>query len=378
MTRGRAPNLALPLTKALAQQRDYRARKAANIARLEQENEQLRKENSQLTKELDDVRNGRGHGVDGQPRSSISTTSSAPSSEVNARMLAEYQHLRANYDALEAEVRRKEHVLQSLRDKEREAFVRLEGLLKQSFDVVGSGLGAQDGIVGAVPRGPASIKEEPLQRILDPSLVPRSGSYGLSNQNAMQRPSSLPNGHSAGPQDRRFLTDAPYAQRVQSSETTVHGETSLSPDTGSWRSRKRLRSSSVTLDPTNHPQQPLAHQPSPNGIPLPPRDLAYGQPISYPGPYMSAGPGDLGEYPNSIRRTSFTHLRPIATRHPDPNLHRYPLENGSSPTHSLPAFNSPRLEVASGRRFTQPSLSTTTPPPSGHFRVSSEKSACLA
>jgi hypothetical protein len=319
------------------------------------------------------VRNGRGHGVDGQPRSSVSTTSSAPSSEVNARMLAEYQHLRANYDALEAEVRRKEHVLQALRDKEREAFVRLEGLLKQSFDVVGSGLGAQEGMVGALHRGPASIKEEPLQRISDPPLVSRSGSYGLGNQSALQRPSSLPNGHSAAPQDRRFLMDAPYTHRMQSSETTVHGETSLSPDSGSWRSRKRLRSSSITLDPPNHPQQPLAHQPSFNDIPLASRDLAYGQPISHPGPYRSAGPGDLGEYPNPIRRTSYTHLRPIATRHPDPNLHRYPLENGPSPTHSLPAFNSPRLEVPSGRRFTQPSLSTMTPPSSSRLRVSSRK-----
>ncbi len=60
MARGRAPNLSLPPTRALTQQRDYRARKAARIAHLEDTNKELSDEIESLKRELMDVREGRG------------------------------------------------------------------------------------------------------------------------------------------------------------------------------------------------------------------------------------------------------------------------------------------------------------------------------
>lgn len=55
MTRGRAPNLALPLTRALTQQRDYRARKAAKLQELEEENDGLRHEIDVLRETIRDL-----------------------------------------------------------------------------------------------------------------------------------------------------------------------------------------------------------------------------------------------------------------------------------------------------------------------------------
>lgn len=373
MTRGRAPNLALPLTKALAQQRDYRARKAANIARLEKENDQLRDENSQLVKELEGLRNGQERGAGGQDQLPPSTSSAPPSSEANARMAAEYQHLRASYEALEAEVRRKEHVLQVLRDKEQEAFARLEGLLKQSYDVVGSGVVAQQPVVGGMHQRPLPIKEEPLQSLSDAALAVQSAPYGFSHQGAAQRSSSFVNGYPAGSRDPGPQIDPSNAQRVQSSEISVRGEQSVSPDSESWRSRKRLRSSSVTLNPVGHPQpQYMVHPPLSRDTLLDSRNMANGQPLPYSGPYTSAGSG--GPHAQTMRRPSYTHLRPIAARHPDIAYQQYWLENGSSPRHSLPDANSPLQGDPAGRRFTQPSLSAMAPSTTSHLRVSFGKS----
>lgn len=52
MTRGRSRDLSLPLTRALAQQREYRARKAAKLHDLEAVNEELRQENEGLKEDL--------------------------------------------------------------------------------------------------------------------------------------------------------------------------------------------------------------------------------------------------------------------------------------------------------------------------------------
>ncbi len=60
MARGRAPNLALPPTRALTQQRDYRARKAARISYLEETNAELNKQVEDLKAELAELREGKG------------------------------------------------------------------------------------------------------------------------------------------------------------------------------------------------------------------------------------------------------------------------------------------------------------------------------
>lgn len=60
MARGRAPNLSLPPTRALTQQRDYRARKAARIAYLEESNAELTKQVEELKAEMADLRDGKG------------------------------------------------------------------------------------------------------------------------------------------------------------------------------------------------------------------------------------------------------------------------------------------------------------------------------
>jgi hypothetical protein len=58
MARGRAPNLSLPPTRALTQQRDYRARKAARIAYLERTNKELGEDVENLRRELVKVKEG--------------------------------------------------------------------------------------------------------------------------------------------------------------------------------------------------------------------------------------------------------------------------------------------------------------------------------
>jgi len=64
MARGRAPNLSLPPTRALTQQRDYRARKAARIAYLEKTNKELGDEVENLRRELVEVKQGKGRDGD--------------------------------------------------------------------------------------------------------------------------------------------------------------------------------------------------------------------------------------------------------------------------------------------------------------------------
>lgn len=226
MTRGRAPNLALPLTKALAQQRDYRARKAANIARLEGENEVLRNENTQLRQDIAAYRDGRPV-PDRQHDNTIlakDDASETPVADVrHSPSSAGYLQLKITYEQLEAEVQRKEQVLLSLRDKEREAFARLEALIQQSLQVVGQGTVAPPD-ANSHNHGiyQTTIKPEPLGHY--PLPPPRDG------RNVHYPPFSVPTPGSAQP--------------LQPGVTPLSNRGSFSPESDSYRARKRVRSSS--------------------------------------------------------------------------------------------------------------------------------------
>lgn len=377
MTRGRAPNLSLPLTKALAQQRDYRARKAANIARLETENEQLRSENSRLIRQIDGLRQGAEHGEEGQRRlpsslpPSTSTSSTPASSEANARMLAEYQHLRANYEALEAEVRRKEHVLQVLKDKEREAFARLESLLKQTYDLVGSDNHAHRLASSGIYPMPATIKEETLPGSSTVPILNRHVPYEFGSSSVDHRPSSFTNGQPSGNRDPRLTSDSPFARPIQSSQNSAPGELSVSPDSDTWRAQKRLRSSSTnTMAHVGRPPQVMEYPP----VSSEPRVVAHGHPLPCPGTYPTEGSGSALD--SQYRRLSYTQLRPISNRYPELTYPRYALENAPSPTHSLSATDTSLRLDQSDRQSTQPSSSLMTPSAPGLSRVSIGKSQC--
>ena len=56
MTRGRRKDLTIPPSRALIQQRDYRARKAQYIADLEDRARRAEEENAKLRKELEALR----------------------------------------------------------------------------------------------------------------------------------------------------------------------------------------------------------------------------------------------------------------------------------------------------------------------------------
>lgn len=58
MTRGRKKDLTIPPTRALVQQRDYRARKAQYVSELEERCARAEEENIQLRKDLAVVRSG--------------------------------------------------------------------------------------------------------------------------------------------------------------------------------------------------------------------------------------------------------------------------------------------------------------------------------
>ena len=58
MTRGRKKDLTIPASRALAQQRDYRARKAKYIAELEERCQRAEQENVKLRNELEVARTG--------------------------------------------------------------------------------------------------------------------------------------------------------------------------------------------------------------------------------------------------------------------------------------------------------------------------------
>jgi len=58
MTRGRKKDLTIPPTRALVQQRDYRARKAHYVADLEERVQRVEAENVQLRKDLEAARAG--------------------------------------------------------------------------------------------------------------------------------------------------------------------------------------------------------------------------------------------------------------------------------------------------------------------------------
>lgn len=60
MTRGRKKNLSIPPTRALVQQRDYRARRAHYVASLEEKCRKLEEDNAQLRQELVEARSTRG------------------------------------------------------------------------------------------------------------------------------------------------------------------------------------------------------------------------------------------------------------------------------------------------------------------------------
>lgn len=56
MTRGRRKDLTIPPSRALLQQRDYRARKAQYVADLEDRVRKAEEENAKLKKEIDGLR----------------------------------------------------------------------------------------------------------------------------------------------------------------------------------------------------------------------------------------------------------------------------------------------------------------------------------
>lgn len=58
MTRGRKKDLTIPPTRALVQQRDYRARKAQYVSELEERCRRAEEENAQLRKDLASARAG--------------------------------------------------------------------------------------------------------------------------------------------------------------------------------------------------------------------------------------------------------------------------------------------------------------------------------
>jgi hypothetical protein len=58
MTRGRKKDLTIPPTRALVQQRDYRARRAQYVNDLEERCRKVEEENAQLRKDLDAARAG--------------------------------------------------------------------------------------------------------------------------------------------------------------------------------------------------------------------------------------------------------------------------------------------------------------------------------
>lgn len=359
MTRGRAPNLALPLTKALAQQRDYRARKAANIARLEKENDTLRNENEQLAKELAILRDvhNRGH------TDTRTATPSSSSADANIQAQADYQHLRTSYHALEAEVRRKEHVLHVLREKEQEAFARLEGLLKQSFEVVDSAPVPKDVLTGQQHGG--TIKEEPLQTVSDTLLAPHPDVYRPHSVDSSARSFSS---REAAPHyqiDPRLPADLHYARTISPSVTRAHNEISASPDHDPYRSRKRIRSSpGPSFGPVAVSYHPTVPQADSTTIPVPSGST-----------YISHLPQSAGQsVVEHASRPSYApqlpfHPRPITIRElAPPRIPPYAMGSASFSTQSI-ASNSPG-PGAPRDAYPQHILPLSTPPATAYFRVS--------
>ncbi|KAJ9098642.1 hypothetical protein QFC21_004290 [Naganishia friedmannii] len=265
MTRGRAPNLALPLTKALAQQRDYRARKAANIARLEGENEVLRDENRRLCQDLAAYREGRPVPDRQQDNPSTKDASETPVAEIqHSPSSAGYLQLKISYEQLEAEVQRKEHVLLSLRDKEKEAFARLEALLQQSLQVVGGGAIAQQDADG---RGYDHAIHGTTMKTELPGYHPILPSNG---RNSLDKQTLVPPIRAASRSIPGYYPPptvaTPCSQTLQSGATSLSNRGSLSPDSESYRARKRVRSSSSfasAVGPYNGaPSRPYSHHPA--------------------------------------------------------------------------------------------------------------------
>lgn len=354
MTRGRAPNLALPLTKALAQQRDYRARKAANIARLEKENDTLRSENEQLAKELAILRDvhHRGHADSRLP------TPSSSSAEATAQTQADYQHLRTSYHALEAEVRRKEHVLHVLREKEREAFARLEGLLKQSMEVVDGARVTKEEWSGSDPRG--TFKAEALQTVSDLHLAPHPDLYRPDSVVSSARSYSSRE-FQAQP---RMPVEPDHVRLISPSVSRAHGELSSSPDIDSYRARKRVRSSPPSNMAYAAPQHAVALQPSQDVGPEPNRSRYISQ-QSY-----TAGQSAIGHASPHVYASHLPlHPRPLAIRQlPPPRLSPFAGGNASFSTHSQ-ISSSPGSAAFKGD-YPHHILPLSTPPATSYFRVS--------
>lgn len=68
MTRGRKKDLTIPPTRALVQQRDYRARRAQYVNDLEERCRRAEEENAQLRRELNDVRAGQSPAISYDPQ----------------------------------------------------------------------------------------------------------------------------------------------------------------------------------------------------------------------------------------------------------------------------------------------------------------------
>lgn len=359
MTRGRAPNLALPLTKALAQQRDYRARKAANIARLEKENDTLRNENDQLAKELAILRDvhHRGHA------DTRTATPSSSSAEANIQAQADYQHLRASYHALEAEVRRKEHVLHVLREKEREAFARLEGLMKQSMQVMDSATVPKEMLTGQ--HHGRTVKDELLQTVSDMVSEPHPDVHRPRSVDSSARSLSSREAPSHYPIDPRLPAVTHPARAISPSITRAHSEISAAPDHDPYRSRKRIRSSpGSSFGPAAVSQHPINSQ------------AGHVVPITSASTYISHLPQTAGQsLAEHASRPSYApqlpfHPRPVAIRElAPPRVPPYAMASASFSTHSTIVSDSPG-PGALRDGYPPHILPLSTPPPTSYFRVS--------
>ncbi|KAJ9122489.1 hypothetical protein QFC22_001917 [Naganishia vaughanmartiniae] len=369
MTRGRAPNLALPLTKALAQQRDYRARKAANIARLEGENQVLRDENTQLRQDIATYLEGRPVPDRQQDNIIIKDTSEPPVTEIQhspSSSSAGYLQLKIRYEQLEAEVERKQQVLLSLREKEKEAFARLESLLHRSFQVVGG---------GAVPPQDAQSHGHGIQTTMKLETLGPYSNLPSNGRNSIDEQLSAPPIRAASRSGAGYYAPPsvaiPGSQPLQSGTTPLSNRESYSPDSESYRARKRVRSSS-TFAPSVGPHNGVTSRPYSQ-----PTLQAHDQHTALPFPSAASSTmlSVLNDRP--YVPTTRAHVPPLAS--PFPNYEGgMPRRDRLEPTHPY-LYNADRVPTshpmpvqASAGPFDDPRSRQLqplpTPPVTGFFR----------
>ncbi|KAF9467303.1 hypothetical protein BDZ94DRAFT_1318732 [Collybia nuda] len=93
MTRGRKKDLTIPPTRALVQQRDYRARRAQYVNDLEERCRRMEEENVQLRKELDAARAGQSPAVGYNPQTVQASAELMHNLSLVSASLTRFQHL---------------------------------------------------------------------------------------------------------------------------------------------------------------------------------------------------------------------------------------------------------------------------------------------